>query len=164
MTVELKRATESDIELISNLANSIWNDHYIPIIGKIQVDYMLNKMYSFESLKTHIDRGPQQFFILKFSGNPIGFLAFEVKENNEGFLNKFYILSSEQNKGLGKKSFDLLLEQFPNINTIRLQVNRENIKPINFYFQLGFKIEKAEDFNIGDGFFMNDFVMIYKKT
>jgi diamine N-acetyltransferase len=161
--IELIPATVNDVQLISRLAGQIWNDHYIPIIGKTQVDYMLNKMYSHETLKTHINVGPQKFFIIFYLDNPIGFIAFELKEENEGFLNKFYILEGEQNKGIGKKSFELLLKQFPSVKTIRLQVNRENIKPINFYFKLGFTIEKAQDFDIGDGFFMNDFVMIYKK-
>jgi diamine N-acetyltransferase len=164
MIIEFRKASENDIELISSLAKHIWDDHYIPIIGKIQVDYMLNKMYSHEILKLHITQGTQQFFIINYHEQAIGFIAFEDKGNNEGFLNKFYILTTDQNKGIGKKSFEQLLITFPHINTIRLQVNRENIKPINFYFRLGFTIEKAEDFNIGEGFFMNDFVMIYKKT
>jgi ribosomal protein S18 acetylase RimI-like enzyme len=46
--------------------------------------------------------------------------------------------------------------------TIRLTVNRQNFKSINFYFKLGFKIEKVADFDIGNGYFMNDFVMLWK--
>ena len=47
--------------------------------------------------------------------------------------------------------------------TIRLQVNRMNYKAINFYFKHGFVIEKVADFDIGDGYFMNDFVMIWRR-
>jgi hypothetical protein len=37
-----------------------------------------------------------------------------------------------------------------------------NYKAINFYFKNGFTIEKVADFDIGDGYFMNDFVMIWE--
>jgi ribosomal protein S18 acetylase RimI-like enzyme len=47
-----------------------------------------------------------------------------------------------------------------NPKTIRLTVNRQNYKSINFYFKNGFKIERVEDFDIGSGFWMNDFIMI----
>jgi ribosomal protein S18 acetylase RimI-like enzyme len=43
---------------------------------------------------------------------------------------------------------------------MRLQVNRQNYTAINFYFKLGFTIERVADFDIGHGFFMNDFVML----
>ena len=39
----------------------------------------------------------------------------------------------------------------------------ENIfRIVNFYFKNGFVIEKAEDFDIGNNYFMNDFVMVYR--
>ena len=41
-------------------------------------------------------------------------------------------------------------------------VNRMNYKAVNFYFKSGFTIEKVADFDIGDGYFMNDFVMIWE--
>jgi hypothetical protein len=37
-----------------------------------------------------------------------------------------------------------------------------NYKSVNFYFRLGFIIEKTTDIDIGDGYFMNDFIMLYQ--
>ena len=34
-------STEYQIEIVESLAREIWTEHYIPIIGKEQVDYML---------------------------------------------------------------------------------------------------------------------------
>ena len=45
---------------------------------------------------------------------------------------------------------------------MRLFVNRENFKSINFYFKTGFIIEKIIDQPIGENFYMNDFIMIKK--
>jgi ribosomal protein S18 acetylase RimI-like enzyme len=46
------------------------------------------------------------------------------------------------------------------MHELRLQVNRQNYKAINFYFRNGFIIESIADFDIGDGYFMNDFIML----
>ena len=47
--------------------------------------------------------------------------------------------------------------------TVRLTVNRQNFKSVNFYFKNGFTIERVADFDIGNGYVMNDFVMMWKK-
>jgi ribosomal protein S18 acetylase RimI-like enzyme len=164
MNIYLKNASENDAEIVSDLANIIWHAHYTLIIGEQQVKYMLEKMYSINTLKNNIKLGPQEFHLIFNNEIPVGFISFEKKSFSEGFLNKFYILQNDQNKGIGQIAFDLLLKKYPEVKSIRLQVNRQNIKPINFYFKVGFKIEKAADFDIGDGYFMNDFVMIYSKN
>jgi RimJ/RimL family protein N-acetyltransferase len=60
---------------------------------------------------------------------------------------------------MGEKVYEQILALHPQIQTFRLTVNRKNFKSINFYFKLGFKIESVEDFDIGNNYFMNDFVM-----
>jgi diamine N-acetyltransferase len=164
MKIELKKASIEDIELIHKLAVSVWNDHYPAIIGQEQVDYMLGKMYSFQTLHAQISESIQQFYIILSENNPIGFIAIEPKTGEELFIQKFYILSNTQNKGSGTRAFEQLLIRYPKTAEIRLQVNRQNFKAINFYFKLGFTIEKVADFDIGDGYFMNDFIMLYKTT
>lgn len=163
-TAFLKKAVPADATLIAELANEIWHEHYPPIIGEKQVKYMLEKMYSLEVLNKNIIEGPQQFFLIYSNNQPCGFISIEINENgNEGFIQKFYLLKRFRGNGLAAFCFDLLLNEFPGIKTLRLQVNRENIRAINFYFSRGFKIEKSADFDIGNGFYMNDFVMIYNK-
>jgi len=90
-------------------------------------------------------------------------------EQVEFMLGKFYNEESMRlqmleghRKGLGRRSFELLLKSLgDSVKAIRLQVNRQNYKPINFYFKMGFVIERVADFDIGDGYFMNDFVMVW---
>jgi diamine N-acetyltransferase len=162
MKLELREASIEDVTKIIELAQSVWWKHYPDIIGEEQVRFMLNKMYSHEALENHILNKTQLFYLINNEQESCGFLAIEKKTETELFLQKFYILQSTQNKGIGARAFDALLALYPQIEIIRLQVNRQNIKPINFYFKIGFKIEKSADFDIGDGYFMNDFVMIKK--
>lgn len=161
MSTSLRKASSADILQIATLAEKIWRAHYTPIIGEKQVDYMLAKMYSAESLLEQQQNG-QQFFLAQLNGRPIGYVSVSANEN-EFFLHKFYLDMKEQGKGYGKLFFAELLSNFPELKTMRLQVNRMNFKTINFYFRLGFTIEEAKDFDIGNGFFMEDFVMLLKK-
>jgi len=76
-------------------------------------------------------------------------------------LHKFYIDQQKSNSGIGTNVLNLLIQQI-NSKSLTLTVNRQNFKSINFYFKNGFKIDRVEDFDIGDGYEMNDFVMVRK--
>lgn len=164
MEIRLRRAEAADIELIHRLAVSIWNDHYPAIIGQEQVDYMLGKMYSFETLNEQIKGLKQHFYLIENTQETFGFISVEPQEGEILFLHKFYMLSQIQGKGLGAQAFLELMKLYPAIGKVRLQVNRQNYKAINFYFKQGFTIEKVADFDIGDGYFMNDFLMVLKRS
>ena len=158
----LKPATENDFATIEKLAQIIWDKHYVPMIGPEQVNYMLKKMYSNEALKKQTNEGQKIHLVLN-ENKEAGFISVSTKDNKNYFLHKFYILQEKQNTGLGTKVFNQLFEDLYKAQSIQLTVNRQNYKSINFYFKLGFKIEKVEDFDIGNGYFMNDFVMGWKK-
>jgi RimJ/RimL family protein N-acetyltransferase len=156
--LNLKLATQNNLNTISQLANEIWNEHYIPIIGKEQVDYMLTKMYNLESLKTQMFTQHHRFYLVENETEPIGFITISSENNEDFFLHKFYIKQSLSNKGIGSEILEKIIKlAFP--KTLTLTVNRQNFKSINFYFKNGFKIDHVADFDIGNGFVMNDFVM-----
>jgi len=156
---QLTPATTADNQAIHNIAQRVWSKHYIPnIISQQQMDYMMEWMYSPESLAKQMDEGAQ-FFIIKSDGNTAGYISI-TDTNGELFLNKFYIDNEYQRLNIGSEILRLALAEFPQATIIRLQVNRKNFKAINFYFKNGFSIERAEDFDIGNGYLMEDFVMV----
>ncbi len=158
----LKPATENDFNTIEQLARLIWEKHYVPIIGMVQVNYMLRKMYSSEALKKQINEG-QKFYLVVNENKEIGFVSVSTENHKDFMLHKFYILQENQNSGLGTTVFKQVFEELYKPESIQLTVNRKNYKSVNFYFKLGFKIEKVEDFDISNGYFMNDFVMLWKR-
>lgn len=154
----IRSALVSDVNEISSLAGRIWRQHYSTIISGEQIEYMLEKMYSPKSLTGQIEKAHS--FLVAINNNTIlGYLSLYKKSDGSFFLDKLYVDTSQQRNKIGR---DLLKECFKHTgsNEIRLQVNRRNFKAINFYFKEGFKIEKVEDFDIGNGFEMNDFIMI----
>lgn len=160
MGLTFKIATDKDIPVIRDLADRIWRKHYVPIIGAKQVDYMLGKMYSADSIQQQMQ--DQQMYTIVFddSGKAIGYISISTKDKKNYFLHKFYIDADKQGKGIGSEVFNYIVSTIPGAETIELTVNRANYKSINFYFKNGFVIKEVADFDIGDGYFMNDFVML----
>lgn len=159
--LQLTPASPNDIPTIYKLAVKIWNHHYVPIIGKAQVDYMLHKMYSVEDLTLQMTARSHRFFLIKISDQVVGFIS--VSGEEDMFIHKFYIDQDVQGKGYGVATFNELLKLYPLTKTFSLTVNRSNYKSINFYFKLGFIIDHIDDFDIGQGYFMNDFIMKWER-
>lgn len=154
----LRDATLDDIPLIADLAYAIWNAHYPAIIGQKQVDYMLHKMYSSDALQKQMEEG-QRFILLSDEEGDLGFVSISNKGNGDYFLHKFYISAERHRSGIGSEVMDAIFSPIPNLRSITLTVNRQNYKAINFYFKNGFVIDQVADFDIGEGYVMNDFVM-----
>ena len=152
-------AQQKDLDTIAQLAKVIWNDHYVPFIGQKQVDYMLGKIYNHASLLEQLTIKNHVFYLIKNDDDVIGFLSVSSDNKVDYFLHKFYINQQKSNIGIGTKVLNLLIQSI-NPKSLTLTVNRQNFKSINFYFKNGFKIDRVEDFDIGDGYEMNDFVMV----
>lgn len=163
MQTKLIPATIHDIPTISGLADITWNQHYPAIISREQIRYMLDLMYSSEALKEQMEVKGHLFFLIEQDGIKGGFISVHKERENDWFLNKFYINQELAGKGIGAQAFELLKKEI-RPSRISLTVNRQNFKSINFYFKTGFKIERVADFDIGNGYVMNDFVMIWTKS
>ena len=102
----------------------------------------------------------QQFWMITVDDatQACGYLAIGKKEEGAYYLQKFYI--DQRGKGIGAKVFQMVLDKYPDLQILRLNVNRRNIKSVNFYFKMGFKIESVMDLQVGDRFIMDDFVMV----
>ena len=162
MEISFKKATLSDIPLIRVLGDRIWWAHYRDIISDGQIVYMLEMMYSEQSITDQMQHG-QNYTLIYADSEPMGYYAVSEKSPNHFFLHKFYIDTTRHRQGIGQAAFHHLLENdCISYKEIRLQVNRRNIKAINFYFKKGFVIDYAEDVDIGGGYTMDDFFMVLK--
>jgi len=160
MSLIFKKATESDIPSIVELTNKIWRIHYPSIISAEQIDYMLERMYASESIQQQMNEG-HKFTIVYIDEKAVGYAAMSKKEGR-CFLHKFYIDTDIHRNGIGKALYENLISTIDSTESVELTVNRQNFKAINFYFKMGFTIDRIADFDIGKDYFMNDFVMIRK--
>ncbi len=148
------------IKVTSDLAKEIWNEHYVPIIGQDQVDYMVNNFQSLKAITDQINQG-YSYYLIKEKDDFIGYIGFEFQDTAL-FLSKFYIKSSSRGKGVGKQTIDFLinLAKENKKDKITLTVNKNNKNSITAYEKLGFKIVENLVTDIGNGFFMDDYKLI----
>lgn len=159
MDLRLQLCSKEDTGKIAELAELIWNQHYRSIISEEQISYMLSNMYNHQSLLEQMQEKKHLFYFVVLEDKTLGFVSVNEVSPGAWFLNKFYIDQNQAAKGIGTVAFEAVLKQH-HIKKIELTVNRQNYKAINFYFKNGFKIKEVADFDIGNGYFMNDFVMV----
>lgn len=161
--LSIRRADEQDIELIRKLTFKIWPVTYSSIISPQQMDYMLDMMYSPASLSKQMNEAGCTFIIAYEENEPVGFASFNEEIPRTWKLNKLYVLPNQQGKGTGKKMISYIIDAIKPLqaDSLQLQVNRANSAKL-FYEKLGFTVIKTADFDIGNGYFMNDFVMELK--
>ena len=161
--MEIRKADLKDISIIRNLAQLIWPDAYGDIISKEQITYMLELMYSETSLKAQMDKG-HQFILAVNEGLPIGFAAFSKKSDDEPQtfrLHKLYVLPRQHAQGVGSALLAQVITESKaeGATLLELNVNKFNIAK-QFYDKKGFTILREEILDIGDGYVMDDYVMV----
>jgi ribosomal protein S18 acetylase RimI-like enzyme len=159
--ITILKAGIHQIPIISSLANEVWPDAYRNILSVEQLDYMLDLIYSNDSLQRQMTNEQQRFLLIYLAQKPVGFAAFSMVAAPATFkLHKLYVRTDLQGSGLGKALLDEVEEQVKQQNgtALLLNVNRHN-KAKSFYEKHGFVVIKEEDIDIGKGYFMNDYVM-----
>ncbi len=155
----IQEASPADITLIRELTFKVWPQTYSNIISKEQIDYMLDMMYSEQSLIRQM-KEQHEFIIVNDGAEPVGFASFSLQSPGVYKLHKIYMLPSMQGKGAGRFVINEILKaiQRKGGQALQLNVNRNN-KAVDFYRKNGFEIIREEDIDIGNGYFMNDYVM-----
>lgn len=155
----------SNIELVYSLsavADEIWHDHFVPIIGEAQVDYMLENFLSPDALVEQINNG-YQYYLFSYEYTFAGFAGVH-KENGSLFLSKLYVHKDFRGKGIASYMFQQFVEMCKknSLDKIWLTCNRHNANTLEVYKHWGFETVREEATDIGNGFVMDDYIMEYK--
>lgn len=156
--------TEEDIRILAAVANEIWHQHFTPIIGAAQVEYMVDKFQSEHAITGQLANGYRyyQFYV---DGQAVGFTGIHPEtEEKKLFLSKLYLKKANRKQGLAREAFSFLLEicEKEGLDVIWLTVNRENYDTIEVYKHLGFQVVREQKADIGCGFYMDDYIMEYQ--
>lgn len=157
--LSIRNTTTADIPLIRELTFKVWPQTYAAILSKEQVDYMLEMMYSEVSLQKQMADGCR-FIIVYNEAQPVGFASYQEIKSSVFKLHKIYVLTSQQGKGTGRFLIDYIISdiQQKGATSLQLQVSRKN-KARDFYEKLLFTVIDEKDFDIGNGYFMRDYIM-----
>jgi len=159
---QIIQATETDLPAIARLAEVIWRAHYPGIISTEQIDYMLARMYSLETLREEIRLHSIRYERLLADEEMVGFASYGPTENPGLFkLHKIYLHPAWHGRGLGSLLLRHCEEAARQLGAARLvlTVNKNNSKAIAAYQRNGFAIADSVVTSIGAGFVMDDYVM-----
>jgi len=152
--------TAKDLHAVEDLAFPIWREHYTPIIGAAQVEYMLQKFQTAKAVKKRISEGYLYYLLEVPPAVPMGFLAV-MPESGELYLDKFYLLKGHRRKGHAREALKFLegMAREKGLSRITLAVNKRN-PAVKVYEALGFRIAGPVVTDIGKGFVMDDYRMV----
>lgn len=167
--IHIKEATIEQIPIIQQLANECYLIAYTGIHSEEQNRYMMNMMYSTESLRHQMTEEHSRFLLVYVNDTPTGYCAYkpDASEENALYIDKLYILPTQKGNGLGRLLVEKVMEEasllYPHGYTIKLDVNRNNSAK-SFYEHLGFSVVRSWDEHIGNGYYMNAYEMMYQQT
>ena len=154
--LSIRRASEADCALIRRLAGEVFPATYREILAPAQLDYMMEWMYSEESLQGQFRAG-HVWFIASSDGEPCGYVSVERQGEDLFHLQKIYVLPRFQGLGAGEFLFRRAVEYIRSVHPgpcmMELNVNRRN-RALHFYERMGMRRLREGDFPIGDGYYM----------
>ena len=159
----VKVKNKKQAERAAQLAQEIWEEYYPTIITQEQIHYMINIFQSPEAIENQIQEG-MQYYLAVSGEDEIGYLAYAAEKDCSLFLSKIYIKRNFRNRGKGREMFAFILDQAQKqkLITVRLTVNKNNTASVEKYLKMGFTITDSVVKDIGNGFYMDDYVMAYE--
>jgi ribosomal protein S18 acetylase RimI-like enzyme len=156
-----RRADIADCDLLRRLADEVFPATYGEIITQAQMEYMMEMMYSREVILSEMERD-FAWFIAYSDDEPCGYFSVERQEADLFHLQKIYLLPGFQGKGAGEFLFREAVEYIRSVCPapcrMELNVNRNN-RAVGFYERMGMRCLREGDFPIGNGYYMNDYIM-----
>ena len=158
----IRKASVDDIPVIRAMAQVAFPDTYKEILSPEQIDYMMEWMYSAESLRRQMMEEGHIYYVAYREGRAVAYLSIQFEGEHVFHLQKLYVLPAYQGMHLGKKLFEQAIQAIKELHSapcqMRLNVNRYN-RALTFYEKMGMTKVDEGDFPIGNGYYMNDYIM-----
>lgn len=148
-----------DIQRLCAMAEGIWREHFTPIIGAEQVEYMLEKFQSPRAVEEQLAEG-YEYYIIEADGECAGYTGVHA-QSGALFLSKLYVKREYRKRGLARAALDMLAEKCrrEGLEYIWLTCNRNNSGSLAAYDKMGFWLWREQKTDIGGGFAMDDYVL-----
>lgn len=163
MNITIATADTGDIPAIISLAHRIWPRCYENIISQEQIAYMLELMYSPDTMTDEMLNRNIRYYLLRADGQAAGFSSFGPADDSGDLakLHKLYLIPELHGQGLGSKLLRLTCDRATaeGFKFITLNVNRNNTAAIAAYHRNSFTRTESVDQDIGNCFQMCDYIM-----
>lgn len=148
MTIEIRKMQEQDIPYVQEVAKTSWNSTYENIIPlDVQANF-LKVAYNPEQLQLRMESS--LFLVATDGGRIVGFANFsKLNEEGKAELAAIYLHPVYQGKGIGSALLRRGMEELQGIQSVFINVEKENWSGLSFYAAKGFHVveEFDEDFD-----------------
>jgi GNAT superfamily N-acetyltransferase len=151
-----------DIPAVRRLADVVWRTYYPGIVPLPQIDYMLALGYSDEALAKFVRDAGAGLALARVDGELSGFAAWHrASEPATTKLDKLYVLPALHGRGVGRALIGRVeaAARRDGARALILNVAKRNVKAIAAYHACGFATREPTVVDIGQGFFMDDYIM-----
>lgn len=153
--------TAEEIQVVADLAESVWTEHYTSLIGAAQVAYMIEKFQSVPAITEQIQKG-YRYYLMQYDGISAGYTATLSEPAEKSlFLSKIYVEKAYRGKHITSQTIASLKKicREEGLEKIWLTVNKGNHSSIAVYEHLGFVKVRDVVTDIGEGYVMDDHIM-----
>ncbi len=158
----IRKATTEDCALIRKLAWQVFPETYKDILAPAQIDYMMEWMYSEENIRKQMEEEGHVYLLAYEECEAAGYVSVQPEGEGLFHLQKIYVLPYYQGAHCGsflfREAIKYIKAAHPAPCTMELNVNRHN-KALHFYEHMGMRKVREGDFPIGNGYYMNDYIM-----
>ena len=163
MTISFQELSSAeDLQIIRDLAADVWPKTFAPILSGEQIAYMMDMMYAPEVMNKELADN-MYFELLRIDSEPAGYMVYSAYNHSRqtAKLHKLYLKHAFHGIALGQKMLDHVQTQCRKLgfSELILAVNKQNERAIKAYKRNGFATFESVCNPIGNGFFMDDYLM-----
>ena len=153
--------TPESLARVRAISDVIWPETFAEILSPEQIRYMMKMMYAPEVMERELADG-HHFELVLVDGRDAGYIVCSAyAEPGTAKLHKVYLLSQYHGRGVGQRMLAHACDRCRALGftSVLLAVNKRNVRAQKAYLRFGFVNEKAVKCDIGNGFFMDDYLM-----
>lgn len=158
----IRKADIADCRLINKLAWDVFPETYKDILTPEQIEYMMDWMYSPENIRKQMEEEGHVYLIAYEECEAAGYVSVQPEGKDLFHLQKIYVLPYFQKAHCGSFLFHEAIKYIKKVHPapcrMELNVNRHN-PALGFYQHMGMTKVREGDFPIGNGYYMNDYIM-----
>lgn len=158
----IRPAGAGDIPALQRLAHDIWWACYRGMIPDEQIRFMLDWMYAPDQIRHALETGTR-WEIAELDSNPIAYLSWSMDPDSRTLhLHKLYLDPAFHRQGIGQALLEHVRTTARTLGAsqVQLRVNRHNTRAQRAYQRAGFLHSHDLCEDIGNGFVMDDHVLI----
>lgn len=158
-TIEIKRVTPNDIDLLQNISRQTFFETFAGSNPEENMKKYLDEGFSLDKLTAEVNHEGSEFYFAVLSGKVIGYLKVnlgqsqtELKDDKSLEIERIYVLKEFHGKNVGQLLYEKAMQIARQVNAdyVWLGVWEKNPRAISFYKKNGFVEFDKHIFRLGN--------------